>query len=44
MPMAAKGNKRRDPLFGAFMGEKDDASRFIPSDAGLGDSTWWQLP
>ena len=35
MPASSEGNKRRGLLFGAFMGEKDDASRFIPADAGL---------
>ena len=35
MPAGSRRNKRRGLLFGAFMGEKDDASRFIPADAGL---------
>jgi uracil-DNA glycosylase family protein len=35
MPARSEGNKPPDPSFGAFMGEKDDASRFIPAEAGL---------
>ena len=37
MPGVCGGNKRPEALFGGFMGEKDDASRFIPPDAGLGE-------